>query len=74
MEPDLVHQVIVAYDANIRKVIAVARGRSDVSGGGKPYKQKHTGNARRFYPFSIWKSGGVSHGPKQNEIFQINKR
>lgn len=76
--PDLVHQVIVAYDANIRKVIAVARGRGEVSGGGKkPYKQKHTGNARAGSTRSpIWKGGGVSHGPKVERDFskKINKK
>lgn len=76
--PDLVHQVIVAYDANTRKVIAVARGRGEVSGGGKkPYKQKHTGNARAGSTRSpIWKGGGVSHGPKAERDFskKINKK
>ncbi|MCX6788560.1 MAG: 50S ribosomal protein L4 [bacterium] len=76
--PDLVHQVIVAYDANIRKVIAVSRGRGEVSGGGKkPYKQKHTGRARAGSTRSpIWKGGGVSHGPKADRDFskKINKK
>lgn len=76
--PDLVHQVIVAYDANIRKVLAVARGRGEVSGGGKkPYKQKHTGQARAGSTRSpIWRGGGVSHGPKAERDFskKINKK
>lgn len=76
--PDLVHQVIVAYDANARKVIAVARGRGEVSGGGKkPYKQKHTGRARAGSTRSpVWKGGGVSHGPKAERDYskKINKK
>ena len=76
--PDLVHQVIVAYEANQRQVLAVARGRGEVSGGGKkPYKQKHTGRARAGSTRSpIWKGGGVSHGPKAERDFskKINKK
>lgn len=44
---DLVHQVVLAQQANEREPIAHTKTRGEVSGGGrKPWKQKGTGRAR----------------------------
>ena len=76
--PDLVHQVILAQEANQHHPWAHAKGRGEVRGGGKkPWKQKHTGRARHGSIRSpIWKGGGVSHGPTKERIFtqKVNKK
>ena len=78
LNPDLVHQVVVAQIGNRRQVSGSTKGRGDVSGGGrKPWAQKHTGNARHGSIRSpIWKGGGVSHGPtsERNFVKKINKK
>ena len=72
LNPDLVHQVVVAQIGNKRQISGNTKGRGDVSGGGrKPWAQKHTGNARHGSIRSpIWKGGGVSHGPTVNRNFK----
>ncbi|MDD4074187.1 MAG: 50S ribosomal protein L4 [Candidatus Pacebacteria bacterium] len=72
MNADLLHQVVVSQMANRRTVIADARGRGDVRGGGiKPWKQKGTGRARQGSRRSpIWIGGGVTHGPTNERIFK----
>ncbi len=76
--PDLVQQILLAQRANARKPWAHAKGRGEVSGGGKkPWKQKHTGRARHGSIRSpIWKGGGVSHGPQKERSFavKVNKK
>lgn len=76
--PDLVHQTYVAQISNARKVIAHAKGRGEVSGGGrKPWVQKGTGRARHGSTRSpLWKGGGVTFGPTKDRNFskKINKK
>ena len=75
---DLVHQAVLAQQANLRRPWAHAKGRGEVRGGGKkPWKQKGTGRARHGSIRSpIWKGGGVSHGPVKTRDFsqKLNKK
>ncbi len=76
--PDLVHQALRTQMVNRRENLAHAKGRGEVSGGGKkPWAQKHTGRARHGSIRSpIWKGGGVTHGPSKDKKFslRINKK
>lgn len=75
---DVIHQALVAQDANARKTIAHTKNRAEVRGGGiKPWRQKGTGRARHGSIRSpLWKGGGVSFGPRNERIFalKINKK
>lgn len=72
MNADLIHQVVVSQIGNRRKVIAHAKTRAEVRGGGiKPWKQKGTGRARHGSSRSpIWIGGGVTHGPLKTENYK----
>lgn len=72
MNADLVHQVVVSQIGNRRKVIAHAKTRAEVRGGGiKPWRQKGTGRARHGSSRSpIWIGGGVTHGPLKFENYK----
>jgi len=76
--PDLVKQALTAQTANSREVVAHAKGRGEVRGGGKkPWRQKGTGRARHGSIRSpLWKGGGATFGPTKERIFskKINKK
>src|SRR2546423_9743352 len=73
----LMHQVVVAGLAAIRRGTHSTKTRAEVRGGGKkPWRQKGTGRARHG---SIrepqWVGGGVAHGPKPRDYsMRINKK
>lgn len=78
MNSDLVHFAAVVQAANGRQVLAHAKDRGEVSGGGKkPWKQKGAGRSRHGSSRSpIWRHGGVTFGPTKERNFEkkINKK
>lgn len=74
----LLHQAVVAYQANTRVTLAHTKDRGEVAGGGKkPWRQKGTGRARHGSIRSpIWVGGGVTFGPTSDRNFKekINKK
>jgi len=62
----VLHEVIVALQANQRRGTSMTKTRGLVSGGGrKPWKQKGTGNARAGSIRSpLWRKGGIIFGPQ----------
>jgi large subunit ribosomal protein L4 len=63
---EFLHEYVTIYLANQRQYDSKVKTRTEVSGGGrKPWKQKHTGNARAGSIRSpLWRKGGIVHGPK----------
>ncbi len=74
----LVHQVVVAYQANARAGTRAQKARSEVRGGGrKPWRQKGTGRARAGTIRSpLWRGGGKIFPSSPNENFsqKINRK
>lgn len=78
VNPAVVHQVVVAQEANSREVLAHTKTRTEVRGGGKkPWRQKGTGRARHGSSRSpLWVGGGVTFGPRKDRNFtqKVNKK
>ncbi|GBC86118.1 50S ribosomal protein L4 [bacterium HR12] len=73
----LMHQVVVAGLASLRRGTHSTKTRGEVSGGGrKPWRQKGTGRARQgSIRAPQWKGGGVVHGPKpRDHSLRVNKK
>lgn len=67
----LIHQAVIAYQANARQGTRAQKNRSAVSGGGaKPFRQKGTGRARAGTTRGpIWRSGGRAFPNMTDENF-----
>ena len=69
---------VKSYQAALRANTATAKGRSEVSGGGKkPWAQKGRGGARAGSTRSpIWVGGGKAFGPNDNRNYvqKVNKK
>jgi large subunit ribosomal protein L4 len=73
----LMHQVVVAGLASIRRGTHSTKTRGEVAGGGrKPWRQKGTGRARQgSIRAPQWAGGGVSHGPHpRTHDMRVNKK
>jgi large subunit ribosomal protein L4 len=73
----LMHQVVVAGAAAVRRGTHSTKTRGDVSGGGKkPWRQKGTGRARQgSIRAPQWTGGGVVHGPQpRDHSMRVNKK
>lgn len=73
----LMHQVVVAGAAAVRRGTHSTKTRGEVSGGGrKPWRQKGTGRARQGSTRAPqWTGGGVVHGPQpRNHDLRVNKK
>lgn len=69
----LVHEVVVAAQANARTHTGHTKTKGEVRGGGKkPWKQKGTGRARQGSTRNPhWVGGGVAHGPRKERNFEV---
>ncbi|MDR1240536.1 MAG: 50S ribosomal protein L4 [Oscillospiraceae bacterium] len=79
IEPNLavLHEAVVAYQANQRQGTKSALTRAEVRGGGrKPWRQKGTGRARQGSTRSPqWRHGGVVFAPKPRSFYvEMNKK
>jgi len=75
---DLVHQVVVAFQANARQGTRAQKDREQVRHSTKkPFKQKGTGRARAGMTSSpLWRGGGriFPNMPNENFSHKINKK
>ena len=75
---DLVHQMVVAYQANARQGTRAQKDRAEVRHSTKkPFRQKGTGNARAGMTSSpIWRGGGriFPNSPLENFGQKLNKK
>lgn len=74
----LIHQLVVAYQANARSANRAQKGRSDVNKSTKkPWRQKGTGRARAGMASSpLWRGGGkiFPNSPDENFSHKVNKK
>ena len=73
----LIHEVVVAYNANQRQGTKSTLTRSEVRGHAKkPWAQKHTGRARHGSTKGPqWTGGGVAFAPKPRDFSKkVNKQ
>ena len=74
----LVHQLVVAYQANARQGTRAQKDREQVKHSTKkPFKQKGTGNARAGMTSSpLWRGGGKAfpNSPEENFTQKLNKK
>ncbi len=74
----LIHQLVVAYQANARSVSSKQKDREEVSHSTKkPWKQKGTGRARAGMSSSpLWRGGGriFPNSPDQNYSHKVNRK
>ena len=74
---DLVHQIVVAYQANARQGTRAQKDREQVKHSTKkPFKQKGTGRARAGTTRGpIWRGGGVTFAARpQDHSQKLNKK
>jgi large subunit ribosomal protein L4 len=75
---DLVHQIVVAYQANARQGTRAQKDREQVKHSTKkPFRQKGTGRARAGMTSSpLWRGGGriFPNSPEENFTQKINKK
>ena len=74
---DIIHAVLVNYQANQRQGTQNTKTRAEVSGGGKkPWRQKGTGRARQgSIRAPQWIKGGIALGPKPRSYkYRVNKK
>ena len=74
----LIHQVVVAYQANARQGTRAQKGRSDINKSHrKPWNQKGTGRARAGQANSpLWRGGGkiFPSSPDENFSQKLNRK
>ena len=74
----LIHQVVVAYQANARSANSKQKDRSEVRHSTKkPWRQKGTGRARAGMTSSpLWRGGGriFPNSPDQNYAHKVNRK
>ena len=74
----LIHQVVIAYQANARSGNRQQKDRSEVRHSTKkPFKQKGTGRARAGITSSpLWRGGGkvFPNSPEENFSQKVNKK
>ena len=74
----LIHQVVVAYQANARQGTRAQKGRADINKSHKkPWAQKGTGRARAGQANSpLWRGGGkiFPSSPEENFSHKVNRK
>ena len=74
----LVHQLVVAYQANARRGTRAQKARGDVNKSHrKPWRQKGTGRARAGFAGSpLWRGGGriFPNSPDENFSQKVNRK